>query len=268
MEPRGRSYRTLRVSEYNHKPGNWGHFHEELLGDGEAPAHIHVEKAQESGEKLRERLLQDRAATSVVTALLLTIAFGMLVVDPGTVQHKFIFDPTDREGIPFVRDPADNVKATSEQGEAVGRRPGEALGPFQFGLVRAAYVFCCTASSMLSFLSVYISTWEYLLINRCPASRMIFLVDYLHCEHRSRLSIALEPWRTTIGAAVALMLSMSVLVYALYGGMIWALAVLTIVAMSAMGVLASRRLHPDKVFEQVELLNGEHLVEPMTIKSA
>merc|ERR1719284_771766 len=116
---------------------------------------------------------------------------------------------------------------------------------------------------MLSFLSVYISTWEYILINRCPASRVIFLVDYLHRENRGRLSIALEPWRATIGAAVALMLSMSVLVYALYGGMIWALAVLTIVVMSAMGIFASRRLHPDKVFEEVELMNSEHLVESM-----
>jgi len=241
------NYRVIGVSPYNYKPGNWGDLHQELLRDSEDP--LSIKTAQEAGDKLRDRLLQDRSATSIITALLLTIAFGMLLLDPSTVKHKIMFSPNDREGVPFVIDPTD--RAWTSRHLADDRNLGETLGGFQFGVVRAAYIFCCVVSSMLSILSVYISTWEYLLINRCPSARMIFLVQYLHDENRSRLSIAFEPWRATIGAAVALVLSMTVLVYALYGGVIWCLSVLTVVVMSAMGIIASRHLGPDTVFGEI-----------------
>jgi len=249
---KGLKFKAPHVEDYNYKPGGWAELHKYFFDDLEDKADdsgVHLikgKKAVEAGEILRERLLQDRAATTVVTALLLTISFAMLCVDTSQIKHTIVLHYSDGKlGI--------DVGAIDEEYDAVDGRTS-----WSVGLVRAMYVGLNVISTMLSFISIYSGTLEYLLINKCPATQVIYLVDYLHANisccgpGRNFCSIMCEPWRATVGAAATLTAAMSVLVYALYGPWIFGFAFLIIVAMAVFAQIGlSPIANSEYVFEQV-----------------
>lgn len=247
------------VDAFNYEEGGWGTLYEQLFDEPDAEDQykmINGKEARDAGDSLRERLLQDRAATSVVTALLLTISFAMLCLDPNSINHTIIFNPDGHTGIPYVTlgHTMDLEKDVSHRSAHHG---GSQVSMWSIGLVRLTYVLLNVVSTMLSFISIYGGTWEYLLINKCPAHNMIFLVQYLHDAKRSGVSKMLEPWKATVGAAVALVLAMVVLVYALYGSGIFTAAVLVISLMSAATFFAFKHLKPELVFKEVHRMHNE-----------
>ncbi|CAE8595154.1 unnamed protein product [Polarella glacialis] len=259
--------RPRHVDGYNFRHGGWGELYLYLFDDEQDPKKlIEGKDAREAGDALRERLLQDRAATSVVTALLLTISFAMLCIDPSQIKYAIVYDPNDRDSViphvSFHQTVEDAVSTTKTQDSEAS-----AAHVWSIGLVRLAYVLLNVVSTMLCLISLYGGTAEYLLINKCPAKCMIYLVQHLHDETRSRSSKMFEPWKATCGAAAALMLSMVVLVFALYGPWIWLAAVLTVVGMSIAASDAFKHLAPDTTFNAVHSLHGragKALDEPPT----
>lgn len=245
------------VSDFNYHQGQWGVVHQHLvdLEASDPVKHISGKEGREAGDGLRERLLQDRGATTVVTALLLTISFAMLCLDPAQIEHAIVFDPADRHGIWFLDFQATVHKNGTISSSSSPNSEGRSI--HGIGLVRLMYVLTNIVSTMLSLISIYGGTWEFLLINKCPACQMIYLVEYLHDPKRSWASKALEPYKATVGAAVALLASMVVLIYALYGPWIWGAAVVVILGMSAASWCAfGRYVH---AFVQVQEMHEKGL---------